>query len=491
MKARAHATVRNAGWLTVQRGVHVVGALTFAMLAPRLMGPQDFGRYALLASLSDWFSLLSGLGLINLIGRRVPELEGPDRAGLQRFFSNLLGLKIVSATASAALFVAVCCVWLRDLDPWAVAAVAGTILVGGLSSLFFGLFLGLNQGARWGLGDILARWLWLVLVLVGFRLAGVPGACLGLLLTDGIVLIVGVWWVRPHVSPWPPRLEPGYLAPQLGFALMFFGSGLLQSGADAGGGVLLRGLSGDYAQVGYYRLAYSVFLTLGALLPQLALSFAPLFTSLRLQGRLDTLRDWVERLLAILAVGGVWVVYAALFLARDVTPWVFGPGYAPVADNLLPLMAALPVLGLTSLTRVLNVALDRPGVELRAAAIRLAAFGLLGVPLVSRWGSMGAAWATLAALIGSAVYVMRRTTPVVGCSLRPWWTALALGAVFLPLAALRGSPAWNLALFLASTAGYGALLFAFKVVTPEGLAAAWAALRRPSAPESPMTQTSE
>ena len=70
----AHRTVRNAGWLVGQRVVHVAAATLFAVAVPRLMGPDVFGQYSLLTSVSMWFAMLSGLGAVSLMSRIVPAL---------------------------------------------------------------------------------------------------------------------------------------------------------------------------------------------------------------------------------------------------------------------------------------------------------------------------------------------------------------------------------------------------------------------------------
>src|SRR4030042_1945729 len=117
----ARITIRNAGFLLAQRGFHILGSLLFAVLVPRLMGSNDYGRYALITSLSFWFIMLSDLGFPQIMGRYTP------------------------------LFI---------------------------------LFLGLNQAARWGMGEIFRHGFIIVSVIIGFYLGGLQGACLGLLLTE-------------------------------------------------------------------------------------------------------------------------------------------------------------------------------------------------------------------------------------------------------------------------------------------------------------------
>ena len=57
MISEAQTTVRNAGGILVQRGLHAASGFAFALVVPRLMGPDIYGRYSLLASLSIWFLL--------------------------------------------------------------------------------------------------------------------------------------------------------------------------------------------------------------------------------------------------------------------------------------------------------------------------------------------------------------------------------------------------------------------------------------------------
>ena len=93
----AQITIRNAGFLLTQRGFHIIGGLLFAIWVPRMMGPNDYGRYVLVTSLYLWFVVLSDLGFTQIMGRYVPHfmLHG-EKEKLQKFFSNLLMVSLVS-----------------------------------------------------------------------------------------------------------------------------------------------------------------------------------------------------------------------------------------------------------------------------------------------------------------------------------------------------------------------------------------------------------
>jgi hypothetical protein len=71
---------------------------------------------------------------------------------------------------------------------------------------------------------------------------------------------------------------------------------------------------------------------------------------------------------------------------------------------------------------------------------------------------------------------------VVGYSLRRWVGVVGLGAIFLPLALLRSSPAIDAALFGAFVVGYGVLLFLLGLVTLDELGVMWRAVTRARQP---------
>ena len=475
----AQATVRNAGLLLVQQGVNVVGGLLFAAVVPRLMGPDIYGRYTLISSLALWFVLASAMGFTPVVGRWVPQfmLQG-DRPGLRRFFGNLLVLRAGSGALAAAAYLLLTILWLSDLDPAVLAIMAGVVLIRALGSLFFTLFLGLNQAARWGVGEIVRRWLLLALLPGGFLVGGLRGACLGLLLTEVAGLLVGMWWARPYLARSGLRLDLKRLLPCLRFGLVFFAGDLLTVTFRRSGEALVRAGSGNYVQVGYFGLAYDIYLAAALSLGQLTMAFAPMLVGLLARGQEARLQHWVERLLKWLALAGMIVVLGALLVGDDVAPLVLGSAYRPVAANLVPLSITLLVLAPANVARLLTVVYDRAGVFLAGASMRLATFLAAGLPLVAWQESLGAC---LAVLVGTAIYgiyVTWRMRQVVRYSLRPWALVIALGALFAPAVLLRTPSApLNVALYAAVVCGYGSLLLLLRVIRIDEFVTAWQAMR--------------
>jgi O-antigen/teichoic acid export membrane protein len=117
MIIEAQVTTRNAGLLVVQRGAPVASGFLFAMLMiPRLMGPDTYGLYALIASLSVWFMLVSTLGFTQVLARYVPQFVlVRDKLDIQALFDGLLTVQLMSGVAAALLYLLLTVLWLHDI----------------------------------------------------------------------------------------------------------------------------------------------------------------------------------------------------------------------------------------------------------------------------------------------------------------------------------------------------------------------------------------
>jgi O-antigen/teichoic acid export membrane protein len=365
--------------------------------------------------------------------------------------------------------------WLRDLDRLALALMTGVLLLRSISQMFYALFLGLNQAARWGMGQVIREWVTLAFIIPGVRLAGLRGAGLALLVAETVVLTTVLAWARPHLRGLRLSLN---VSTYLRFGLLFFASDALWTAFQYSGEPLVRALLSNYAQVGYFGLAYNIYLTAVAAIAQLAHSFLAQLTALLAQGQTLVLQEWIERLLKWLAIGGVLVVLGTLFLGEEAVALVFGAAYRPVAVNLIPLALALFALTLGSTAQMLAAVYEKPETALQASGVRLAAFWALGIPLIAWQSSLGGCIAVLAATAAHAAYFtwrMRRAAPPY--SLRQWALAIGLGLVLLPLAWLRSSWVVNTVLCAAAVFGYGGLLWLLRVVTPREVVALWQAVR--------------
>ena len=472
-------TIRHAGLLIVQRGFHLAAAALFALMVPRVMGPFEFGRYALIMSVALWFAMSSGLGATSMMTRIAPAFVArDDRASLGKLLTNLLALRAMTGMAAAVLYLLLTKGWFPELDLVALVFVAGAVWSRTVANPCYSLFLGLNQASRWGLGDLLRRWLTLGFTLIGFMLAGLRGACLGVLGANVIVLLVGFWWGRPYLRWSELRPDLPFLKPFLRIGAPFAAGNLLLALAQRSGEPLVRLITTSYSQVGYFSVAYDGFLAGAHAIWQIMLAFAPLLVTMRAQDRLDDVRRWLERLVTLAVVVSAFALMATLFLAGDLVPLVLGPAYSPVAIHLVPMALALVALSIGCAGRVTALVVDRPSVSATAAGLEIAMFWGLGSILTARYGSLGACIAAAAATTTYATFVTWRMRREIRYSLGAALRALLFAATVMPLAWLPVSTPMRVALFGVAAAGYTVLIFAGRVLRPDDLAGMIRIVRR-------------
>lgn len=474
----AQRTVRNAGWLVGQRVVHVAAATLFAVVVPRLMGPDVFGQYSLLTSVSMWFAMLSGLGAVSLMSRIVPALTAAgDTAGLRKLFSSLLTLRTGTGALTALSYMAVVALVLGERDWISAGLIAASVFTRTIGNLCFTLFLGLNQAARWGMGDLVRRVLTLAGVLVGFPIAGLQGACAGFLFANLVVLVLGVIGAKPYLALASIDLRRSYLAPYLRTGTSFAAGNLVLALAQRSGETIVRLATSDYAQVGFFGAAYSVYLTGAHALWQGSIAFSPLLVGLLHQGQATAVLAWLERLLKWMVIAASMALLATLMVGDDLVPLILGAEYTAVGDSLAPLTLSLAAMAVCSVGRLAALLVDRPGLSGLAAAAELAAFWSVGPVLAIRYGAAGMAWAALA---GSSLYgavITWRTRDVLPFSLTPAARAFALSMLFWPLTLVREAPAVNATLLAVAISGYAGLLIWRRVVSFEELRSAARVIR--------------
>ena len=462
----AQKTVRNAEFVLIQRGIYIATTFLFAFFIPRIMGPNHYGQFALLFSLSFLFSMLNDFGVTQVMSRYIPQfnLQG-EIDNSKKLLNSFLMLRLVSGIFTAGLYLLVTSLWLKDIHFLSLLTMAITVLMRAWINPLFSLFLGLNQAARWGSRDVLERLLSIPFLILFFYLGGLPGACFGLLLTEVFIFILGMWWGRPYLSRSHMHLDLHFLSPYLQFGLLFFISHVTSTALQHSGGVLIRTFNPDYTQVSYFELAQKIYLTASFSYPQFSLSFAPLMTILLKKEKTEILKEWVEQLLKWLTVAGVGIMFCFLLLGGDLVRLILGKAYQPVATNLLPLSFVFFFLGLQSVSNLINLVYEKPRVALTASIFRLAIFWGSGFLLVTFWGSFGGCLAVLIASIFYAGYLIWRTRVDLPYSLRRWIFTAGSGAFFLPLILLRSSLPVNVILFSFFLIGYMVILFLFRIIT--------------------------
>src|SRR5262245_8633810 len=140
MSADPRAVVQGAALVASQRGLQTLAGLCFAAVVPRLMGPDRFGRYAVMTSLALLFAVTSGIALTNATTRYMPSLaDRGEPALLRRLVGNLFALRVASGAVAAGAYLLVTILWWTDLDPAVLAAMAASVWANGVATFMFAL----------------------------------------------------------------------------------------------------------------------------------------------------------------------------------------------------------------------------------------------------------------------------------------------------------------------------------------------------------------
>ncbi len=478
-----HEAIRHAGWIVFQRVLTIGTGLAFAIIVPRLMGPDLYGRYALLISIAIWSTLTSELGFNIVMSRYIPESTAVrDEDRIRLIVGNLLVMRVGAALVLAMLYLAVSFRMVPDVA-WSVhLTLASTILLSAAADSMFSVFLGLNMASRWGLHFLLRRTAILILIPAGFHLGGLGGAAWAHFGIEGSLAVLAFIWARRYIRPSCLRPRPVLLRPLLMFGFLFFLAALLQNTFRFSGEALVRILSASYEQVGLFGVAAALYAAAEASIHQFFFIFTPYLSMLYQQAGRDELLRWVDRLLAGMTLLMVPPVMAGLVLADRVIPLALGPEFATVAANIKPLCLCLLVVIPACAANMMAMVIKRPSLAITAAALRLGGFWLLGWLLVPRFGSLGACIAILAGTAVYSLFFAAQVRAAFGMVLRKWILASGLAlpfcapAFFLPQTGIR----W--VYVLVGTGLYFTAVLASGIVTRSDLRALWSILQKRSHP---------
>lgn len=127
-----------------------VGLGIFVVAAPRLMGPEGFGRFAVLLSLVNLMMMGSALGAQATFARFVPQFVALEQGNRTRaLFTQLFLLRGLAALIMGSAFLAFFPRMLDGTSMLTAAFGAAALLVGALGTTAYQLCYGLNELGRW------------------------------------------------------------------------------------------------------------------------------------------------------------------------------------------------------------------------------------------------------------------------------------------------------------------------------------------------------
>jgi lipopolysaccharide exporter len=427
-----HTVIRGGLWIgfafVSQQGIAMVRTLVLA----RLLTPEDFGLVGLVT-----LTLFAGL-MLTEFGVDVALFQRSDLPA--RFVDTAWSLMLVRGIG---LFLV-----LQVSAPWIAAAFGRPgaeylLRVGAVSFLLVcapavpaTLLLRELRYRRRVLLDV-SRDLSSTMAAIGLALLldSAWALLLGLLLGQAVAAIV-VWFLHDYRPRWAMDREAVSAYAEVGRHVYL--SGLLTYIVTRGDDIVVGKVQGVH-ELGQYQVVFGIseMLTRG-LSEMLSKVAVPAYARILAEGRrlADAFNDvWCVLLFLLLPVGAVMVVFAGHIVAL-----LLGDQWVPAATAFAVLAVAQTLRALAAACGSFMMAARKTVYLPRIKALEVVVFGVLIVPLTTRWGLAGAASCLVVMYslsLAGHVYGACQAAPILGRMLRSSWEPLA---VTLSVAAL----AWRL-----------------------------------------------
>ncbi|UCE26505.1 MAG: oligosaccharide flippase family protein [Candidatus Coatesbacteria bacterium] len=244
--------------------------LTFAIsvVLTRSLGPDLFGKYAIVMTFCGLFALLANFGFEETLNALIPK-DSRDKTRQSSLFSSLLAFRIIILTVIAGLAfllsdpisVIMKSPGLGDLIRLAIPF----IFVANINALFMFLLTGLFRFGTLAFTKVLS----LILQLIGISAVlasggGIVGVIFVLFITNSALLLIYVFIGRSYINLRPRRIP---IVPALSFGVAVWLTNLVNFALGKQSDIILLGLFNvAEAQIGYYEIAFRSVNTVNMLL---------------------------------------------------------------------------------------------------------------------------------------------------------------------------------------------------------------------------------
>ena len=385
------------------KALELAAQILLVALVPRVLGPADYGVFALVLTVVSVSSLSMALGGPTLLSRFIPAASPAERDRVAR------ALFIRTARWRGALLSAmvICAITLAAAAPSTfspeivVLAIAALVLDVG-ATLAFHSALALHHTTAWSFRFGVQNAITVVAALAGYGIAGVEGAVAGLAVASGAVFTWGALLVvRPLVTaPGGGSLPAGVLR----FGAVQAIGNIFELLTHRGAIVAVAILAGSSVETGFTALAVGIAMAATYAIWQLFTVQLPgLVAATREEPDASLAERSLGRLAAVSLGAGFALAVVGVCLVPVVTPVVFGEKFEGAQPAMAIALAALPLAPFTAIATQVGALRLRPELRACATGAGFAAFAVAAALAVPHWEAAGGAVALLA---GSSVSVL-------------------------------------------------------------------------------------
>ena len=385
------------------KAAQVFGMALFMIVAPRLMGPDRFGRFAVILSVSALWMTTCTLGGRYVFGRFVPEYASQGQTdSVRAVFMHIFLLRMVVILVATPMLYAALARLLPEASTTVLVMSVGAFAAITAASPMYSAFFGLNRlGVSMSKAAMGRYLLLLFLVLLGGA-GSLERAGFALLLTRLAILMVGVVLARRLFTLAPAVFDLRALLLHVRFGLAIFAANLLLRLPWRLGEGALALLGAPAAEIAFFSVALSVTVGFTSILGSLTTLLIPSLSLSQAAGDHEGRDRSLGVALRFLTIAGGLFVLAVLALG----PWgvgvLLGEDYLGVLPNLYVVAVAALLVPYVRSAVALAVVEDRVRLVLQLGLISVAVFALAVALLVPGYGSLGASVAVVLAVFSAA-----------------------------------------------------------------------------------------
>lgn len=471
--------VKSIFWLTIAEVFFNLSGYIVHSGAGRILGPEDYGRYAVVVTLSIMTITLIGHGVPISMSKYLSEFytKKPELVSVIKKKAFFLQVGLVGAAASVFFFfIPLLARVLGDLTLAPLFYLSILILPAyGLDSYYFYYYSGIRKFGFQSVLKIVRSFLRIVVIIGLIYLLGVKGAIWGYILVPFLVFILA-WsfdifhfrksfskikksvafdWKKLLSYAWPITLFMIFYEVLISLDIYF-----------------IKGILRDDYQTGIYNSALLVARIPYFLFYALTVILLPSVSKLLSEKQKEKARKLVSDSLRLMLIVLIPVVVFLVGFSAPVIEFIFGSSFSEAAPILNVLSFGMAFL---AIFYVLSFALNgSPKVKV---SMKIAAFGMvlnavLNFFFIKTWGIMGAAWATSLASLFVMSLSLFFSFKIFGniIKFKSFFKMLIAGGLIgiISIFLTKGKfifILWGIALF----AGYLFFLYAFKEISVKDL----------------------
>jgi O-antigen/teichoic acid export membrane protein len=381
------------------KAAELVSLVLLVTVVPRILGPGDYGSFALVLGLVLIGSTALSISGPAVMSRFVGAAPAEERASLARALAlRALRWRVCGLAAAIAVGIALVAFDADRFRPFVVAIVLVAIALDAPATVAFQSALALGRVGAWSVRYPLQNLALVLVALALYGLAGADGALVGVPVSCAVAFVVGLVLCLKPLARAARTTIPRDVSR---FALIQSWSNVLLVLQHRGAVVAAALLAASAAETGYAGLAAGVAIAATYAVWQLFTVTLPRFAASADSDPL-AVEHALRRVTGLLLVIAGPAALLGVALVGTVVGPLFGSEFSGAKAAFIPALAVVPLAPLTGAVASLSAVRLRPGARLVTMIVGAVTFVAAAVVLVPIYDSTGATVALLAGTIASA-----------------------------------------------------------------------------------------